>query len=119
MSPKALCIYSRTFSLNSSRCKISHRLRLPSPLASAHLCLLGLIWRRSGLGKKRLFQFWLNTRFVAADGFRTELAKLELDKACKDTKHKKYPPSFKVGTATHCRTHTHIHTHAHTHTYTP
>lgn len=48
------------------------------------------------LRKKKLFHFWVNTRFIVADGGRVELTKPEIDKVNKDRKHKIYPQNFRV-----------------------
>eukprot|EP01006_Ploeotia_vitrea_P046790 TRINITY_DN67063_c0_g1_i2.p1 TRINITY_DN67063_c0_g1~~TRINITY_DN67063_c0_g1_i2.p1 ORF type:complete len:161 (+),score=96.84 TRINITY_DN67063_c0_g1_i2:134-616(+) len=49
-----------------------------------------------GFGNTKMFQFWVNTRFIIADDCHAELTKPELDKANKDTKHKQFPPGLKV-----------------------
>jgi hypothetical protein len=47
-------------------------------------------------GRVKLLQFWLHTRFVVASGCKVLLTKPELDKANKDTKHKKYEERFAI-----------------------
>jgi len=47
-------------------------------------------------GKTKLFQLWLNTRFVVADNCQGIFSKPEIDKINKDTKHKHYPEDFRV-----------------------
>ncbi len=57
---------------------------------------------KTALGKEKLFQCWMNTRYqdlvmTANDPFpRVVFEKRQLDKACKDTKDKKYLPEFRV-----------------------
>jgi phosphatidylinositol-3,4,5-trisphosphate 3-phosphatase/dual-specificity protein phosphatase PTEN len=56
---------------------------------------------KTALGKQKLFQFWLNTRYIVFDYIednlpRLALNKTKLDKACKDVKHKNYSPEFKL-----------------------
>jgi len=69
---------------------------------------------KGSFGKEKLFQCWLNTRFVRTDLSSGEprlvVPKRELDKACKDLKHKKFPESFcleivfsNLATATHIK----------------
>ena len=41
-----------------------------------------------------MFAFWLNTKFI--EGNYLCLEKSVLDKACKDKKHKAFPPGFRV-----------------------
>jgi len=53
------------------------------------------VYARTGLGgREKLFHCWLNTRFMQLEQNNGELSitvpKAELDKACKDSKHKKY-----------------------------
>lgn len=57
-----------------------------------------IIMYSSGLmgGKQKLLQFWLNTRFVVADGCHVLLTKPEIDKANKDTKDKAFASDFSI-----------------------
>ena len=49
--------------------------------------------RGGALGKDgKLFHLWFHTGFIK--GKRLLLGKMDLDKACKDKKHKKFPPDF-------------------------
>eukprot|EP00457_Paulinella_chromatophora_P000328 gb/GEZN01000328.1/.p1 GENE.gb/GEZN01000328.1/~~gb/GEZN01000328.1/.p1 ORF type:complete len:1407 (-),score=296.46 gb/GEZN01000328.1/:501-4721(-) len=58
------------------------------------------VFRRDKLGKAKAFQFWFNTRMLPkpdpAGHCRLILPKAELDKACKDTKHKLFKPGMVV-----------------------
>jgi len=51
-------------------------------------------------GKQKMFAFWFNTRFLELDEesgtYKLILKKKELDKACKDKKHKLYSDVFRV-----------------------
>jgi len=52
-------------------------------------------------GKQAMFQFWFSTRMLEPDSeedgtYRLILKKRELDKACKDKKHKNYSDVFRV-----------------------
>ncbi len=69
---------------------------------------------RTSFGREKLFQCWFNTRFIRTDMSSGEprliVPKKDLDKACKDTKHKKYSPDMhleivfsNMATATHIK----------------
>jgi protein-tyrosine phosphatase len=52
------------------------------------------LYGKSGLSREKLFQCWLNTRFMVLERVGNEMVitipKADLDKACKDKNHKKY-----------------------------
>ena len=51
------------------------------------------VWRKTRTGSKQAFAFWFHTAFV---GDALILRKADLDKACKDKKHEKFPADFEV-----------------------
>jgi len=68
------------------------RLPLPDALVADEVHVT--FYKRTRLGKrKRAFSFWFHTAFA---GLRLSLAKAELDKAHKDTRHRKFPAGFGV-----------------------
>jgi len=51
------------------------------------------VWRKTRTDSKQAFAFWFHTAFV---GDALILRKADLDKACKDKKHEKFPADFEV-----------------------
>lgn len=54
---------------------------------------------KTGFGREKMFQCWLNTRFMKLELTsggepRMVVPKRELDKACKDIRNKRYPPNM-------------------------
>lgn len=57
------------------------------------------VYRKNFIQKKKLFQVWFNTRFLPTDGKgkgELTLIKPQIDKICKDFKHRAVPKNFKI-----------------------